>query len=144
VGHHVALSVVGTERLQASGYFRGKMAQENMIKGGGIPYTIVRSTQFYEFMGAIAPSGAGGQTVRLSTAYMQPIAADDVADAMADVALGRAGERYDSSWRQRKREHDRTRAAARRVRGRYRRNNPDDALQEMKSEHYPASKLVSP
>lgn len=87
MGHHVALSVVGTDRLPGSGYFRAKLAQENLIKGGGIPYTIIRSTQFYEFMGAIAQSGAVGQTVRLSTAYMQPIAADDVADAMADVAL---------------------------------------------------------
>jgi uncharacterized protein YbjT (DUF2867 family) len=85
--HHVALSVVGTERLQGSGYFRGKMAQENLIKSAGIPYTIVQSTQFFEFMGAIAQSGADGQTVRLSSAYFQPIAADDVADVMADVAL---------------------------------------------------------
>jgi uncharacterized protein YbjT (DUF2867 family) len=87
VGHHVALSVVGTERLQVSGYFRAKMAQENLIKGAGIPYTIVRATQFFEFIGAIAESGAVGQTVRLCTAYMQPIAADDVADAMTDVTL---------------------------------------------------------
>jgi uncharacterized protein YbjT (DUF2867 family) len=87
VGHHVALSVVGTDRLPGSGYFRAKLAQENLIKKAGIPYTIVRSTQFYEFMGAIAQSGTEGQTVRLSPAYMQPIAADDVADAMADVAL---------------------------------------------------------
>ena len=87
VGHHVALSVVGTERLQNSGYFRGKMAQENLIKGAGIPYTIVQATQFFEFMGAIAQSGTIEQTARLSSAYMQPIASDDVADAMADVAL---------------------------------------------------------
>jgi uncharacterized protein YbjT (DUF2867 family) len=87
VRHHVALSVVGTERLQASGYFRAKMAQENLIKRSGIPYTIVRATQFFEFMGAIAESSAVGETVRLSTAYMQPIAADDVAEAMTDVAL---------------------------------------------------------
>ena len=87
VKHHVALSVVGTERLQGSGYFRGKMAQENLIKSGRIPYTIVQSTQFFEFMGAIAQSGTVEQTVRLPAAYMQPIAADDVADAMADVAL---------------------------------------------------------
>jgi uncharacterized protein YbjT (DUF2867 family) len=87
VGHHVALSVVGTDRLPGSGYFRAKMAQENLIKKAGIPYTIVRSTQFYEFMGAIAQSGTAGQTVRLSPAHIQPIAADDVADAMADVAL---------------------------------------------------------
>lgn len=88
VGHHVALSVVGTERLQGSGYFRGKMAQENLIKRAGIPYTIVRSTQFFEFMGAIAQSGTVEQTVHLSPAHMQPIASDDVADAMTDTALG--------------------------------------------------------
>jgi len=87
VGHHVALSVVGTERLQGSGYFRAKMAQENLIKGARIPYTIVHSTQFFEFMGAIAQSGTVEQTVRLSPAYMQPVASDDVADAMTEVAL---------------------------------------------------------
>ena len=87
VKHHVALSVVGTERLQDSGYFRGKMAQENLIKRGGIPYTIVQSTQFFEFMGAIAQSGTAEQIVRLPAAYMQPIAADDVADEVTDVAL---------------------------------------------------------
>jgi uncharacterized protein YbjT (DUF2867 family) len=79
--------VVGTERLQGSGYFRAKMAQENLIKRSAIPSTIVRATQFFEFMGAIAESSAVGETVRLSTAYMQPIAADDVAEAMTDVAL---------------------------------------------------------
>jgi uncharacterized protein YbjT (DUF2867 family) len=83
----VALSVVGTDRLQASGYFRGKMLQETLIKRSGIPYTIVHATQFFEFMGAIAKSGTVGQTARLSTAHMQPIASDDVADAMADVAV---------------------------------------------------------
>lgn len=87
VRHHVALSVVGTERLQGSGYFRAKMAQENLIKRSAIPSTIVRATQFFEFMGAIAESSAVGETVRLSTAYMQPIAADDVAEAITDVAL---------------------------------------------------------
>jgi uncharacterized protein YbjT (DUF2867 family) len=87
VGHHVALSVVGTERLQGSGYFRGKMAQEKLIKGARIPYTIVHSTQFFEFMGAIAQSGTVQQTVHLSPVYIQPIASDDVADAMADIAL---------------------------------------------------------
>ncbi|MGB3389940.1 MAG: SDR family oxidoreductase [Pseudaminobacter sp.] len=87
VKHHIALSVVGTERLQGSGYFRGKKAQEDLIRSSGIPYTIVHSTQFYEFMGAIAQSGASGDTVHLSPAYVQPIAADDVADVMADVAL---------------------------------------------------------
>jgi uncharacterized protein YbjT (DUF2867 family) len=88
VEHHVALSVVGTERLQDSGYFRGKMVQEGLIRGSGIPYTIVHSTQFFEFLGAIAQSGTDGSTARLSPAYVQPIAADDVADIMADVALG--------------------------------------------------------
>src|ERR1044071_2498002 len=87
VRHHVALSVVGTDRLLASGYFRAKMAQENLIKGSGIPYTIVRATQFFEFVGAIAQSATDGQTVRLPPALMQPIVSDDVATALADVAL---------------------------------------------------------
>ncbi|HWB06631.1 MAG TPA: SDR family oxidoreductase [Verrucomicrobiales bacterium] len=88
VRHHVALSVVGTERLLESGYFRGKMAQENLIKASPIPYTIVRSTQFFEFVGGIAQEAATGQTVRLSSATLQPIASDDVADAVVEVALG--------------------------------------------------------
>jgi uncharacterized protein YbjT (DUF2867 family) len=88
VRHHVALSVVGTERLQDSGYFRAKLAQEKLVKAGPIPYTIVRATQFLEFMGAIAQSGTEGQTVRLPPAMFQPIASDDVATAMADAALG--------------------------------------------------------
>jgi uncharacterized protein YbjT (DUF2867 family) len=88
VAHHVALSVVGTERLLAMGYFRAKLAQENLIKTSGIPYTIVRSTQFFEFAAAIAQSGTVGQTVHLPRALFQPIASDDVADAVADVALG--------------------------------------------------------
>jgi uncharacterized protein YbjT (DUF2867 family) len=88
VGHHVALSVVGTERLLESGYFRAKMAQEKLIKSSKIPYTIVRSTQFFEFLGGIAQSGTDGQTVRLSPALVQPIASDDVAAAMADVTVG--------------------------------------------------------
>jgi uncharacterized protein YbjT (DUF2867 family) len=87
VEHHIALSVVGTERLQDSGYMRAKMAQEQLIKGSGIPYTIVHSTQFFEFMGGIAQGGTIGQTVHLSPAYVQPIASDDVADVMADIAL---------------------------------------------------------
>ena len=87
VRHHVALSVVGTDRLQGMGYFRGKMLQENLIRNSGIPYTIVHATQFFEFMGAIAQSGTIGTTVRLSPASLQPIASDDVADVMADVAL---------------------------------------------------------
>src|SRR5436189_3797922 len=89
VGHHVALSVVGTDRLLASGYFRAKMAQENLIKASPIPYTIVRATQFFEFVGGIAQSATEGQTVRLPPVLMQPIAADDVAAVMADVALAK-------------------------------------------------------
>jgi uncharacterized protein YbjT (DUF2867 family) len=87
VGHHVALSVVGTERLLASGYFRAKLAQENLIKVFPIPYTIVRATQFYEFVGGLAQFATEGQTVRLPPVLMQPLAADDVAAVMADVAL---------------------------------------------------------
>src|SRR5213080_372576 len=87
VGHHVALSVVGTDRLLASGYFRAKMAQETLIKASPIPYTIVRATQFFEFVGSIAQSATEGQTVRLSPALMQPIVSDDVAAALADVAV---------------------------------------------------------
>jgi uncharacterized protein YbjT (DUF2867 family) len=88
VGHHVALSVIGTDRLQESGYFRAKMAQENLIKAFKIPYTIVRSTQFFEFVSGIAQSGTVGQTVHLSPALVQPIVSDDVADAIADVTVG--------------------------------------------------------
>lgn len=87
VKHHVALSVVGTERLQTSGYFRGKLAQENLIKASPIPYTILRATQFFEFMGAIAYGGTEGDAVHLSSALFQPIVSDDVAAALADVAL---------------------------------------------------------
>lgn len=87
VRHHVALSVVGTHRLAESGYFRGKIAQEQLIEAAGIPYTIVHSTQFFEFLGGIVQSGAQGDEVRLSSAYVQPIASDDVALAMADAAL---------------------------------------------------------
>ena len=87
VRHHVALSVVGTERLLESGYFRAKLAQENLIKASSIPYTIVRATQFFDFVGAIAQSAADGQTVRLPPALMQPIASDDVAAALANVAV---------------------------------------------------------
>ena len=87
VGHHVALSVVGTDRLLASGYFRAKMAQETLIKASPIPYTIVRATQFFEFVGSIAQSATDGQTVRLSPALIQPIVSDDVAAALADVAV---------------------------------------------------------
>lgn len=89
VRHHVALSVVGTHRLAESGYFRGKIAQEALIAAGGIPYTIVHSTQFFEFLGGIVQSGTVGDEVRLSPAYVQPIASDDVALAMADATLGK-------------------------------------------------------
>ena len=88
VQHHVALSVVGTERLQASGYFRAKLVQEQLIQASKIPYTIVRATQFLEYLPAIAQSGTEGQTVRLPSAHLQPIAAQDVALAMADAAFG--------------------------------------------------------
>ena len=93
VKHHVALSVVGTDRLlgsgagSLSGYFRAKMAQENLIKASGIPFTIVHATQFFEFAKGIAESGADGAIIRLSPVLMQPMAADDVAAAVADVAL---------------------------------------------------------
>jgi len=87
VGHHVALSVVGTDRLLASGYFRAKMAQENLIRTSPIPYTIVRATQFFEFVSGIAQSATEGQTVRLPPVLMQPIVSDDVAAVMADAAL---------------------------------------------------------
>src|SRR5438094_2143108 len=88
VGQHVALSVVGTDRLLASGYFRAKMAQESLIKASPVPYTIVRATQFFEFVGGIAQSATEGQSVRLPPALMQPIAADDVAAILADIAAG--------------------------------------------------------
>jgi uncharacterized protein YbjT (DUF2867 family) len=87
VRHHVALSVVGTDRLLASGYFRAKMAQENLIKASGIPYSIVRATQFFEFVDGIAQSATDGQSVRLPPAMMQPIVSDDVAAALAVVAV---------------------------------------------------------
>jgi uncharacterized protein YbjT (DUF2867 family) len=88
VGHHVALSVVGTERLLQSGFFRAKMAQEELIQASKIPYTIVRSTQFFEFVNGIAQSATDGQTVRLSPAFIQPIVSDDVAAALAEVTFG--------------------------------------------------------
>jgi uncharacterized protein YbjT (DUF2867 family) len=88
VGHHVTLSVVGTDRLPDSGYFRAKLAQENLVKAGPIPYTIVRATQFFEFIGRIADSSVDGDTVRLPPALVQPESADDVASTLADVAVG--------------------------------------------------------
>lgn len=87
VGHHVALSIVGTDRTPENGYFRAKVAQEKLVEGSGIPYTIIRSTQFMEFIGGIADSGADGNSVRISPGLFQPIAADDVAAIVADVAL---------------------------------------------------------
>jgi uncharacterized protein YbjT (DUF2867 family) len=87
VGHHVVLSVVGTERLQASGYFRGKHAQEALIKASKMPFSIVHSTQFFEFMGGIARSAAKGEVIHLSAALMQPIASEDVVAALTDTAL---------------------------------------------------------
>jgi len=89
VKHHVALSVVGTERLLASGYFRAKMAQETLIKGSAVPYSIVRATQFFEFVGGIAQSATVGRTVHLPPAMMQPVVSDDVAAVVAEVALGK-------------------------------------------------------
>jgi len=86
VRHHVALSIVGTDRSD-NGYFRAKVAQEKLIGTSGIPYTIIRSTQFMEFLGGIAASGADGNVVRISPGLFQPIAADDVAAAVADVTL---------------------------------------------------------
>ena len=87
VAHHVALSVVGTDRLAQSGYFRGKIAQEKLIRESGVPYTIVQSTQFFEFLGGIAKAAANENAVHLSSAYIQPIASDDVAIAVADRAV---------------------------------------------------------
>jgi len=89
VRHHVALSIVGADRLPASGYLRAKVAQEILIKASGIPFTIVRSTQFFEFVKGIIQSATEGQTVRLSPALMQPIAADDVAAALTGFALAK-------------------------------------------------------
>ena len=87
VGHHIALSVVGTERLLASGYFRAKMAQEKLIKASPVPHTIVRATQFFEFVEGIAQSATDGQMVRLSPALVQPIVSDDVAAALVQVVV---------------------------------------------------------
>jgi uncharacterized protein YbjT (DUF2867 family) len=86
VTHHVALSVVGTERMTASGYFRAKLAQEALITGGPIPYTIVRATQFFEFIDSIADTATAGDDVRVPPALIQPMAADDVAGAVCTVA----------------------------------------------------------
>jgi uncharacterized protein YbjT (DUF2867 family) len=88
VGHHVALSVVGSERMLESGYFRAKIAQENLIKSSSIPYSIVRATQFFEFVKGIADFSTDGNKVRLPSVLIQPMAADDVASAVARVAMG--------------------------------------------------------
>jgi uncharacterized protein YbjT (DUF2867 family) len=90
VQHHVALSIVGVDRLPASGYLRAKVAQENLTKASGIPFTIVRSTQFFEFAKGIVESATEGQTVRLSPALMQPIASNDVATALTGFAVAEA------------------------------------------------------
>jgi uncharacterized protein YbjT (DUF2867 family) len=86
--HHVTLSVVGADRLPESGYLRAKLAQEEAVKAGSVPYTIVRATQFFEFIRRIADSSTEGDSVRLSPALVQPEAADDVASTLADVAVG--------------------------------------------------------
>jgi len=88
VRHHVALSVVGVERLPEYGYFRAKIAQEQLIKGSSIPYSIVRATQFFEFIGRIAYEGTEGNTVRMASALIQPMAADDVASEVARIVVG--------------------------------------------------------
>jgi len=88
VRHHVALSVVGSERMLESGYFRAKIAQENLIKGSSIPYSIVRATQFFEFVKPIADFSTDGHKVRLPSALIQPMAADDVASAVGQIAVG--------------------------------------------------------
>lgn len=88
VGHHVALSVVGSERLLKSGYFRAKIAQENLIKDSSIPYSIIRATQFFEFVKSIADFSTEGAKVRLSPVLIQPMAADDVASMVSKIAMG--------------------------------------------------------
>jgi uncharacterized protein YbjT (DUF2867 family) len=88
VGHHVALSVVGTDRLSESGYFRAKIAQETLIEGSPIPYSIVHATQFFEFVKSIADAATDGDTVRLAPVLIQPMAADDVAAAVGRTAVG--------------------------------------------------------
>jgi uncharacterized protein YbjT (DUF2867 family) len=90
VGHHVALSVVGTERLAESGYFRAKIAQEKLIKESSIPYSIVHATQFFEFIRSIADAATDGNTVRLAPVLIQPMAAEDVASAVGRISVGSA------------------------------------------------------
>ena len=88
VRHHVALSVVGSERMVESGYFRAKIAQENLIKGSSVPYSIIRATQFFEFVNGIADFSTDGNKVRLPPVLIQPMAADDVASAVGRIAVG--------------------------------------------------------
>ncbi len=88
VGHHVALSVVGTDRLSESGYFRAKIAQEKLIKGSAIPYSIVQATQFFEFLKGLADISTDGNTVRVPPVLFRPMAADDVARAVGRIAVG--------------------------------------------------------
>lgn len=88
VGHHVALSIVGADRVPDSGYLRAKMAQEKLIEASGVPYSILRSTQFFEFIGRIADAGEDGNHVRVSNAFFQPVLSNDVAAALVDIALG--------------------------------------------------------
>jgi uncharacterized protein YbjT (DUF2867 family) len=88
VGHHLAVTIVGADRLPDSGYLRAKVAQEAEVEAGDVPYTIMRSTQFYEFLSHVAESGAEGDGVRLSTGLVQPVAADDVAATVAELATG--------------------------------------------------------
>lgn len=88
VSHHVALSVVGADRIPDSGYLRAKVAQERLIKSSGINYTILRATQFFEFVGAITQSFADGKTVRVPSAFIQPVMSDDVVSVLVDITLG--------------------------------------------------------
>jgi uncharacterized protein YbjT (DUF2867 family) len=88
VGHHVVLSVVGADRLEDSGYFRAKVVQEELVAAGAVPFTILRATQFFEFIGRVAESGMNGGTIHLAPVLVQPEAADDVAAALADIAVG--------------------------------------------------------
>jgi uncharacterized protein YbjT (DUF2867 family) len=89
VDHHVALSIVGADRMLGSGYMGAKVAQEELIRGGGVPWTVLRATQFFEFLAGIVAMGTDGDIVRLSDALLQPVAADDVVEVLADVATGR-------------------------------------------------------
>lgn len=89
IQHHIVLSVVGTDRLPGSGYFKAKMAQENLIRASHLPYTILRATPFFEYITGIVEASADGDVLRLSPASVQPIAADDVVAALRDIALGR-------------------------------------------------------